>query len=191
MSASASASSSRAPFDLGAAFLEQSRCFLRDDYLPKIKHSVAALDDRAVWWRPNDSSNSIGNLLLHLAGNIRQWIVSGVGGAPDVRDRQAEFDERSPIHADTLLTQLEEAVTDADAVLARLTPGDLPGMRTIQGNTVTVFGAIYHVVEHFSTHTGQIILLAKAQAGDRIRFYELVDGNPRPIWHDASRGAAR
>jgi len=139
------------------------------------------LDERILWARPNEASNSIGNLMLHLAGNVRQWIVSGVGGAPDVRDRQSEFDQRAPIAVTDLVDRLEQTICDVDRVLASLSPADLHTRRTIQANDVTVLEAIYHVVEHFSMHTGQIILLAKADQADRVRFYDMVDGHPRLI----------
>jgi uncharacterized damage-inducible protein DinB len=166
--------------DAGMAIIALSRRYLRE-YLTKIRLSVAVLDDRVVWARPNESSNSIGNLLLHLAGNARQWIVSGVGGAPDVRDRQAEFDQRAPVPVTTLIDRLEQTISDVDRVLASLTPADLHSRRVIQAHDVTVLEAVYHVVEHFSMHTGQIILLAKADQPDRVRFYDMVDGHPRLI----------
>ena len=166
--------------DSGSALIALSRRYLRE-YLTKIRLAVSVLDERVVWARPNESSNSIGNLMLHLAGNARQWIVSGVGGAPDVRDRQSEFDQRLPVPVTELVDRLEQTISDVDRVLASLSAEDLHSRRTIQANDVTVFEAIYHVVEHFSMHTGQIILLAKADQADRVRFYDMVDGHPRLI----------
>lgn len=166
--------------ETGAAMIALSRRYLRE-YLTKIRLAVSVLDDAIVWARPNESSNSVGNLLLHLAGNARQWIVSGVGGAPDVRDRQSEFAQRAPIAATELLDRLEQTVSDVDRVLATVTPEQLSERRVIQGNDVSVLEAIYHVVEHFSMHTGQIILLAKADQPGRVRFYDMVDGHPRLI----------
>lgn len=164
--------------EAGAAVIALSRRYLRE-YLTKIRLSVSVLDDRVVWARPNESSNSIGNLMLHLAGNARQWIVSGVGGARDIRDRQSEFDQRGPLPVTDLIDRLEQTVSDVDRVLATLTPADLLTRRVIQANDVTVLEAVYHVVEHFSMHTGQIILLAKADQPDRVQFYDMVDGHPR------------
>jgi len=166
--------------DAGPAMIALSRRYLRE-YLTKIRLSVSVLDDHVVWARPNDASNSIGNLILHLAGNARQWIVSGVGGSVDVRDRASEFDQRSPIPVCELIDRLEQTIIDVDRVLAGVTPSDLHTRRVIQNSDVSVLEAIYHVVEHFSMHTGQIILLAKANQADRIRFYEMVDGHPRLI----------
>lgn len=172
------------------AFLDRSRRYLTDDYLPRIRACVERVGDPdALWWRPPSGqgptgTNSIGNLVLHLAGNARQWIVSGVGGAPDTRQRQREFDERGPVPRDELLAHLTRTVQEVDAVLARVTPEQLLGeRRRIQGHDVTVMEAIYHVVEHFSMHTGQIILLAKMRAGDEIRFYDVTpDGVAKRRW---------
>jgi uncharacterized damage-inducible protein DinB len=164
--------------DTGATMVALSRRYLRE-YLTKIRLSVSVLDDRVVWARPNESSNSIGNLMLHLAGNARQWIVSGVGRAVDVRDRQSEFDRRAPIPVSELIDRLEQTIIDVDRVLAGVSADDLQTRRMIQNHDVSVLEAIYHVVEHFSMHTGQIILLAKADQADRIRFYDMVDGHPR------------
>ena len=166
--------------DAGFAMIALSRRYLCE-YLTKIRLAVSMLDERIVWARPNEASNSIGNLMLHLAGNARQWIVSGVGGAPDVRDRQSEFDQRAPIAVTDLVDRLEQTISDVDRVLAALSPADLHTRRTIQANDVTVLEAVYHVVEHFSMHTGQIILLAKADQADRVHFYDMVDGHPQLI----------
>lgn len=164
--------------DAATVLIALSRRYLRE-YLTKIRLAVSVLDDDIVWARPNEASNSIGNLMLHLAGNARQWIVSGVGGAADIRDRQSEFDRRAPLPATSLIDSLEQTVSDVDRVLASLTAADLHTRRTIQASDVSVFEAIYHVVEHFSMHTGQIILLAKSTQPDRIRFYDMVDGHPQ------------
>jgi uncharacterized damage-inducible protein DinB len=164
--------------DAATLMIALSRRYFRE-YLTKIRLSVSVLDDRVIWARPNESSNSIGNLILHLAGNARQWIVSGIGGAPDVRNRQAEFDQRDPIPATELIDKLETTISDVDRVLASLKREDLFARRSIQANDVTVLEAVYHVVEHFSMHTGQIILLAKADQADRVRFYDMVDGHPK------------
>jgi uncharacterized damage-inducible protein DinB len=164
--------------DAGAVVVALSRRYLHE-YLTKIRLSVSVLDDRVIWARPNESSNSIGNLILHLAGNARQWIVSGVGKEPDVRDRPSEFDQRDPIPATELIEKLETTISDVDRVLASLTPEELFTRRTIQANDLTVLEVVYHVVEHFSMHTGQIILLAKADQADRVRFYDMVDGHPK------------
>ena len=151
--------------DVAQAFLRESRQYLRGAYLTAIERSVAPLTDAQVWWRPNEASNSIGNLILHLSGNVRQWIVGGVGQQPNQRNRQQEFDERETIPKEQLLARLRTVLDEADAVLANLTEARLTEPRRIQGRDTTVLKAIYHVVEHFSTHTGQILWIAKSQHG--------------------------
>ncbi len=167
----------------GHAFLDTSRAYLRDDYLPKIARCVEALSPDDVWWRPNDASNSIGNLMLHLAGNVRQWIIHGIGGATDVRKRQHEFDERSPIPPKELLNYLRTTLAEVDAVLASVSPDDLLDKRSIQGLDRTVLEAIYHVVEHFGMHTGQIIYIAKLRTGADLNFWDIgADGSAQKNW---------
>jgi uncharacterized damage-inducible protein DinB len=171
--------------DLATRFLERSRHYLATEYRVKLRAAVESLPDDALWWRANEESNSVGNLLLHLAGNVRQWIVSGVGGAPDRRHRADEFSARGGADAATLLAALDVVLDEADAVLARLTPADLSAARMIQGRDVTVFDAVYHVVEHFSGHVGQIVLVAKLHTPGAIQFYEDAGGLARPVWQTA------
>jgi uncharacterized damage-inducible protein DinB len=168
--------------DLAAVFLERSRHYLAFEYPTKIRHCLAVLPPDAVWRRSDERSNSIGNLLLHLSGNVRQWIVSSVGGAPDARHRSAEFEAREGSGAEVLFGALRATIDDADAVIGSLTPPRLLERRTIQGREVTVLEAVYHVVEHFALHTGQIVLLTKLHAPGRIQFYEDAGGLAIPRW---------
>ena len=95
------------------AFVTRSRALLTDEYRIKVRRAVEALPADALWWRPNDASNSVGNLLLHLEGNVRQWIVAGVGGHPDRRDRPAEFAARESATAAELLARLDAVLDEA------------------------------------------------------------------------------
>lgn len=169
---------------IAAAFLQQARTFLIDEYLPKIEKCLEELSDQDIWWRSNEQSNSIGNLLLHLSGNARQWIISGLGGAPDKRVRQIEFDERSLISKDDLRGKLTDTVREVDAVLARFDCSKLLNPYRIQNSDVTALEAIFHVIEHFSMHTGQIILLTKLIAKKDLKFYDLSSGTPVHTWKD-------
>jgi uncharacterized damage-inducible protein DinB len=169
---------------LASLFLERSRYFLGTEYLTKLRAAVEALPAEALWWRPNEQSNSVGNLLLHLNGNIRQWIVRGVGRVPGSRDRAAEFAAKDGPSAAVLMADLEAALAEIDRILGALTPPDLLERRTIQGRELTVLEAIYHVVEHFSLHLGQIVLITKFHAPGAIRFYEDAGGLARPVWTD-------
>ncbi|HKR01355.1 MAG TPA: DinB family protein [Pyrinomonadaceae bacterium] len=172
--------------DTAQTFITKARSLLREDYLPKIERCLERLSDEQVWWRPGSESNSIGNLLLHLAGNARQWIVSGVGGAADHRERQQEFDERSVMPRAELLERLKAVLEEVDGVLGALAPARLLDERRIQGYDVTVLEAVFHVVEHFSMHTGQIILLTKMIAGADLKFYDFSSGAPKSGWQESS-----
>jgi uncharacterized damage-inducible protein DinB len=152
-------------------FIEESRSLLRS-YLVKIEHSVAQLSTEDVWWRPNEASNSIGNLLLHLRGNVTQWIVGGVGRQPYERHRQQEFDERSPRSIGELMAGLKAVLDEADGIIAGLQADSLATRRHVQNYDTTVLQAIYHVVEHFSMHTGQIILITKARTGSDLGLWK-------------------
>src|SRR5215510_8601666 len=100
------------PLPTALAFLRQARFCLRESYLVKVEGALEMLSDEQVWWRPNESSNSIGNLLLHLAGNLRQWVIAGVGKAEDLRDRQREFTERKQISKAELLDLLRTTLAE-------------------------------------------------------------------------------
>lgn len=167
----------------GDIFLSRSRYWLAKEYPIKLRRCIEMLPEAALWARPNDSSNSIGNLLMHLAGNVTEWILGGVGGQTIARDRAGEFRQRGGADAARLLGHLDGTLQKADAVIARLTASDLDRALVIQGRETTVLGAIYHVVEHFAMHTGQIILLTKMYAPGKIHFYEADGGLARPIWH--------
>ena len=167
---------------IAASFLERSRYYLCTEYPTKIRAAVESLPPDKLWWRPHDQANSAGNLLLHLSGNVRQWIISGVGGAPDVRKRNMEFAARGGAPAGQMLDMFAATLRDADAVIRGLTPSELLSRRSIQGRDTTVFEALYHVVEHFSGHTYQIILLAKMFAPGAVRFYEDGDGIAVPLF---------
>ena len=174
--------------DIATEFVARSRYFLDVEYPTKIRRCLDVLPPEAVWRRTDEGSNSVGNLLLHLTGNVRQWIVSSVGGAPDVRFRSGEFAARDGSDANALFAALRATLDDAVAVIGSLTAEQLLERRTIQGREVSVLDAVYHVVEHFALHTGQIVLLTKAVAPGRIQFYEDAGGLAIPKWHD--RGGA-
>jgi len=133
--------------------------------LDRIRHCVEQLTEEQVWWRPQPAMNSIGNLMLHLAGNIRQWLIVGLGGGQDLRNRPAEFAERGPIPRNELLGHLEAAVREASAVLERQTSVQLVECRPIQGGSVSGLASIFNSVPHFRGHTQEIIHLTRTQLG--------------------------
>jgi uncharacterized damage-inducible protein DinB len=170
----------------GQAFISQASQFLVSEYLSKIERCLEQLDDNQIWWRGNSQSNSIGNLVLHLCGNARQWIICGLGGETDQRHRDAEFAQTAKIEKAKLADLLRATVTDVAAVLNRIDPAILMEKRKIQGSDVDVLHAIFHVTEHFSMHTGQIIMLTKMLTARDLRFYGFEDGAPVHRWETPS-----
>jgi|SRR5436190_6139306 len=166
--------------NVASAFITRSRYHLSADFLPKIERCLEVLDDEQVWWRANDQSNSIGNLILHLCGNARQWIVCGLGDATDARDRAAEFAQREIIPRSELHSLLRITMRDVDKTLGAFAPESLMEGRIIQGTDTSGLEAILHVVEHFSMHTGQILLLTKILAQKDLAFYDFSTGKPIP-----------
>ena len=137
----------------------------------RVESCIGKLKDEQIWARGSANENAIGNLVLHLCGNVRQWIVSGVGGAPDMRQRDQEFAARGGVAVSQLVKTLHDTVDEAAAVLERVTAERLMEPMTIQGYHATGMAAIYHVVEHFSGHTGQIIFATKMLTGEDLGFY--------------------
>jgi hypothetical protein len=138
--------------------------------LDRIRHCVGQLNDEQVWRRSEPSLNSIGNLILHLCGNLRQWIVAGLGVAADLRNRPAEFAERGPIPKDELLRGLEAVVEEARRILVGADARLLTEVRRIQGFDVTGVAAIFDSVPHFRGHTQEIVHMTRLQLGDAYRF---------------------
>jgi hypothetical protein len=150
-------------------FLDFSREKLLGQYWPRLRGCVEPLTLEQVWWRPNVASNSAGNLVLHLNGNVRQWLVDSFNGSADKRDRPAEFSTDGGLSAAELLERLGATMREAETVLARLTEADLLAPYEIQGYHVSGLEAVYQVVEHFGLHYGQIAYIAKS--GRDLGFY--------------------
>lgn len=131
----------------------------------KIRNCIRQLSDAQIWWRPLPELNSIGNLMLHLAGNLQQWAVNGVQDVPDHRDRQAEFDANHAGSGEQLFERLCRIVEAASDVIRDLSGPQLVASRDIQGFTLTVLGALQHTIPHFVGHTHQIVLLTRMQLG--------------------------
>jgi hypothetical protein len=156
---------------MAALFLEFSRKKLLDEHWPRMRSTVEALTDEQVWWRPNPASNSIGNLLLHLNGNVGQWLVASFNHLEDQRNRPAEFKERRRLPKASVIDQLDRTMQEATKVLARLTTTELAAIYEIQGYTVSGLAAVYQVVEHFGLHYGQIVYITKALRAEDLGFY--------------------
>lgn len=156
---------------ISAEFLAFSRKTLVEECWPRLQSAVATLPNDRLWWRPNEASNSIGNLLLHLNGNMRQWLIEGVGGVRYERHRGREFAEREQVPVTALMSTLGETIALADEVLQGVTADQLAANKTIQGHQTTTLAAIYHVIEHFTMHYGQILYITKLVAGRDLGFY--------------------
>ena len=158
---------------LGKEFISINRQRLMKEFFPKIKSCIELLSEDDVWWRAHETDNSVGNLILHLSGNIRQWIISGIGGADNVRDRAREFSERTRISKSELIKKFEETLHEADHTLATFDDGKLLEIRHFQKWDYSCLYAISHVVEHVAQHMGQIIYITKLRKGVDMKFFNL------------------
>lgn len=143
-----------------------------EQLVSRIRDCLGKLAPDEIWARGNENENAIGNLVLHLNGNVRQWIISGVGGGPDTRVRDTEFAARGGVETAELVGRLEASMHEAVAVLGRVTAGRLAERVTIQKYELTVMEVIFHVVEHFSHHTGQILFATKMLTGEDLGYYK-------------------
>ncbi|HVC00142.1 MAG TPA: DUF1572 family protein [Candidatus Dormibacteraeota bacterium] len=160
-------------FDPGREFLNAAQHSLKKSYLPKIVKCLNALSEQDTWWRPNEASNSAGNLMLHLSGNVQQFITSRIGGSPDVRERDKEFSELGPLPRAGLVALLRSTVDEACRVLANM-PGDSLGEPfDAPGPRITRLRAIANVLEHFSYHAGQIAYIAKLKTARDLKLFRL------------------
>ena len=150
----------------------------------RIDICLAKLNHEQIWARGGSNENAIGNLVLHLCGNVRQWVVSGVGGAADTRTRDAEFAAQSGAAGAELAAKLRATVEEAAQVIENLTAARMAERLTIQNYHVSGLEAVLHVVEHFSMHTGQVIFATKMLTGEDLGFYAHLRAN-------ASAGASR
>lgn len=144
-------------------FLRDAAATLRE-HSRRIARAAQVLPVEDLWWRPHPDALAFGTVLAHLEGNVRQWILSGLGGACDHRDRAAEFDQREGDDL-LLLAALAGTVEEAASLIEDLPPEEAARPRRIQGFETTTLGAVLHVVEHFAWHAGQAVWIAKARAG--------------------------
>jgi uncharacterized damage-inducible protein DinB len=161
---------------LESAFREYAAAKLEQN-LSRIVDCLGRLNDTQAWQRAGDASNAPGNLVLHLAGNVRQWILHGVGGQVDVRARDDEFAARGTVSREELAALLTRTVTETAAVIRS---ADLSRPMSVQGYDITVLEGIFHVVEHFSYHTGQIVFVTKALLDVDLAYYGALNSTEKP-----------
>ncbi len=158
--------------EIANLLIEETRSRLLDESIPRLRKCLDKLNQKEIWFRPNAHTVSIGNLVLHLNGNVRQWLISGLGGAPDHRKRQQEFDEEGPIPTSELKEMLDTLENDIEAVLEGLSTSDLITEHTIQGYNSSGVSVLVHVVEHFSYHVGQVTILVKSRKDVDMGYYK-------------------
>ena len=152
--------------------LKETHRRLFDESFPRIKKCLNQLTEEETWHCPNEQTVSVGNLVLHLCGNARQWICGGMGNQPDTRVRQKEFDETGPLPKETLIQLLDTTQKDLLPILEKLMEADLLREYSVQGFTETGVAILIHVVEHFSYHTGQITWFVKAGKNIDMKYYD-------------------
>ncbi len=157
---------------LGEQYIDAAIDVLQNKSYPRIVKCLGELNDDEIWRRPNENLASIGNLILHLCGNMRQWIISGIGGAPDKRERAKEFNETGPIPRAELIQRLDSTLQEVVQVLRSADLVKLTESRTVQGEVTTGVSVILHVTEHFSYHTGQISLHVKLLKNIDLGYYK-------------------
>ncbi|MEM8895016.1 MAG: DinB family protein [Bacteroidota bacterium] len=176
MSTTVSATAST-PESITNTWIKEVNFRLFEESVPRIKKCLAELSEEEVWQRPNDNLSSIGNLVLHLMGNVTQYVVHGIGGAPDDRIRDDEFNAQSPFDKAELISRLEKFEEAARQALTRFKPTDLERTYSIQGFDLTGISVLTHVVEHFSYHTGQITWYTKFLKNKDMGYYGGLDLN--------------
>jgi uncharacterized damage-inducible protein DinB len=156
--------------DFGRKYIEWCRFRLMQQYWPRVERCISELSEEEVWWRQHETNNSVGNLVLHLTGNLGQFILSGVGGTKDTRNKEKEFSERQRIPKEELVRGLKQALFAADATLSQLDPSRLLETTTVQDRERRIFEVLAVVVEHFALHCGQIIYITKLKTGKDLKF---------------------
>jgi uncharacterized damage-inducible protein DinB len=146
-----------------------------EEITPRIEKCLAELTEAEVWQRPNPASNSVGNLVLHLCGNIAQYAISSLGNRPDLRDRDAEFAAKEGFSKAELLEKLTRTVREAVETIRHSSREELMRVRSVQGFQLSGIGIIVHVCEHYSYHTGQIAFWTKILKNKDLGFYAAID----------------
>jgi uncharacterized damage-inducible protein DinB len=146
-----------------------------DENTPKLITCVKELSESELWKRPNPHSNSVGNIILHLCGNIRQYAISSLGNRKDVRERDKEFSAGGGYSGSELIKKLTDTLDEAKGIIQDVTAEELLRKRKVQGYSHSGIGIIIHVTEHYSYHTGQIIFWTKLLKDKDLGFYAGVD----------------
>ncbi len=158
-----------------AALKKEAEKRLLEEGIPRIIKCLSKLSDEEIWFRPNEETVSIGNLCLHLCGNVRQWLISGLGNKPDIRNRPIEFSERGPIPVAKLSLDLNKLGVEIKETIASITVDDLVTKRAVQIYEEDGLSIIVHVIEHFSYHVGQITFAVKSRKNVDMEYYPEIE----------------
>ena len=156
-------------------FIDQVNQKIGHEFIGKIKYCLSLLTEEEVWYQPNSHCNSVGVMILHLNGNVRQWVLSGACGLADHRDRPAEFYPESQVNKNELIKMMDALANDLDHHLPQIKPENLIACKDVQCYNETVLAMLMHATEHFSYHTGQIIYLTKLLKDMDTGFYADLD----------------
>ena len=166
------------PDAIGREFIDNA-IYRLDESTRMIRKSTALLHEEDLWKKPNTASNSIGNLILHLCGNMHQYIVAGIGNTEDIRVRDKEFSDRPDYNIDQILEVLEQKLKQVKRIIRNCSSEELLLERAVQGFELSGIGIILHVVEHYSYHTGQIAFWIKLLKEQDLGFYDGIDLNTK------------
>jgi len=157
---------------LTTSFIAEIKRRLFEESMFRLKKCLAELTEEQIWYRPNPASNSVGNLVLHLHGNVRQWVVAGLGKNKDIRERQQEFDEQGPLPTQQMIADMEQLMVEVTAILDNTTSEDLLEIRNVQGFQESGLSILVHITEHFSYHVGQMTYIVKMLNDKDMGYYE-------------------
>jgi len=155
--------------------LVKNALYRMDESTRMIQKSLDEISEEELWLKPNESLNSIGNLILHLCGNITQYIISSLGETEDIRNRDLEFSTNAGSSKSEIFGKLEDTVGTAKRVIFDTSIEQLLKTRSVQGFSFSGVGVIIHAVEHYSYHTGQIAFWVKQLKNKDLGFYEGID----------------
>lgn len=156
---------------------KENACYRMDESTRMIEIAFSKVSEQHIWKRPNGVSNSIGNLILHLCGNITQYAISSLGRLSDTRERDSEFEVQNGLTKNELLQKLKSTVAKAKKTIEITSVEEWTRQRDVQGFHLSGIGIVMHVVEHYSYHTGQIAFWVKQLTETDLGYYDGIDLN--------------
>lgn len=156
---------------LRTTFIDNILRYLIEENFPRVLKCLDMLTEEQIWYRPGPESNSVGNMVLHLAGNLTQWVMDGIGGIIFKRSRQAEFDASRTKTKTELIELVNRLKNELTPIIQNISTAELLRVRPVQVFEENGMSILVHVTEHFSYHTGQIAFVTKWITGQQTNFY--------------------